>query len=54
MQQKNNLHFLIYNDSIAVVVKLHSNVNTFIIDTLNDYESLIMWMQVHDHNGKYQ
>ena len=41
MQQKNNLHFLIYNDSIAVVVKQHSNVNTFIIDTFNDYELIL-------------
>ena len=41
IQQKNNFHFLIYNDSIAVVVKQQSNVSTFIIDTFNDYELIL-------------
>ena len=41
IQQKNNFHFLICNDSIAVVFKQQSNVSTFIIDTFNDYELIL-------------
>ena len=33
--------FIIYNDSIAVLVTKHMDVSTFIIDTFTDYELIL-------------
>ena len=33
--------FIIYNDSIAVLVTNHMDVSTFIIDTFTDYELIL-------------
>ena len=41
MQQKNHFHFIIYDDSIAIIIKEQSNTNTFIIDTFNNYKLIL-------------
>ena len=42
-QIKERIHFqfIIYNDSIAVLVTNHTDVSTFIIDTFTDYELIL-------------
>ena len=41
IQEKSSFQFIIYNDSIAVLVTKHMDVSTFIIDTFNDYELIL-------------
>ena len=41
IQEKTSFQFIIYNDSIAVLVKKHTDVSTFIIDTFTDYELIL-------------
>ena len=40
-QIKSRCQFIIYNDSIAVLVANHMDVSTFIIDTFTDYELIL-------------
>ena len=39
--EKMLFQFIIYNDSIAVLVTNHTDVSTFIIDTFTDYELIL-------------
>ena len=41
IQEKTSFQFIIYNDSIAVLVKKHTDVSPFIIDTFTDYELIL-------------
>ena len=41
IQGKTSFQFIIYNDSIAVLVTKHTDVSTFIIDTFTDYELIL-------------
>ena len=41
IQEKSSFQFIIYNDSIAVLVTKHTDVSTFIIDTFTDYELIL-------------
>ena len=41
IKEKMFFQFIIYNDSIAVLVTNHTDVNTFIIDTFPDYELIL-------------
>ena len=41
IQEKSSFQFIIYNDSIAVLVTKHTDVSTFIIDTFPDYELIL-------------
>ena len=41
IQEKSSFQFIIYNDSIAVLVTKHMDVSTFIIDTFTDYELIL-------------
>ena len=41
IKEKMPFQFIIYNDSIAVLVTNHTDVSTFIIDTFTDYELIL-------------
>ena len=41
IKEKMLFQFIIYNDSIAVLVTNHTDVSTFIIDTFTDYELIL-------------
>ena len=41
IKEKILFQFIIYNDSIAVLVTNHMDVSTFIIDTFTDYELIL-------------
>ena len=41
IQEKTSFQFIIYNDSVAVLVTKHIDVSTFIIDTFTDYELIL-------------
>ena len=41
IQERKPFQFIIYNDSIAVLVTNHMDVSTFIIDTFTDYELIL-------------
>ena len=41
IHEKTSFQFIIYNDSIAVLVTKHMDVSTFIIDTFTDYELIL-------------
>ena len=41
IQEKTSFQFIIYNDSIAVLVTKHTDVSTFIMDTFTDYELIL-------------
>ena len=41
IQEMPSFQFIIYNDSIAVLVTKHTDVSTFIIDTFTDYELIL-------------
>ena len=41
IQEKSSFQFIIYNDSIAVLVTKHTDVSTFIIDTFTNYELIL-------------
>ena len=41
IQEKTSFQFIIYNDSIAVLVKKPMDVSIFIIDTFTDYELIL-------------
>ena len=45
VQEKSRFQFIIYNDSIAVLVTKHTDVSTFIIDTFNDYELILDFVE---------
>ena len=41
IKERIRFQFIIYNDSIAVLVTNHTDVSTFIIDTFTDYELIL-------------
>ena len=41
IKERIRFQFIIYNDSIAVLVTNHTDVSTFIFDTFTDYELIL-------------
>ena len=55
IKEKILFQFIIYNDSIAVLVTNHTDVSTFIIDTFTDYELILdLWTEYPCDNAEYQ
>ena len=55
MKEKMLFQFIIYNDSIAVLVTNHTDVSTFIIDTFTDYELILDFVdRVPCDNAEYK
>ena len=49
-----HFHFMVYNDSIAVIVKENFNTTTFLIDTFYDYELMLDFVDTtHNYHGTF-